>query len=84
MQANPVQNVYKTHLHLFSLDVHLDQRVSDKVSEATAVEVAVRVCVVLLIVDLWKLQATVLVKILPMEVLMGAKHLHRRKPPHIQ
>lgn len=61
------------------MEVHLDQCVSHKVSEAAAIEVAVGVGVVLSIVDLRELQTTILVKILPMEVLMGTKHLYREK-----
>lgn len=83
IQTNPTQQIDETHLHLFSLDIHLDQCVSDEMPEATAIEVAVGVGVVLAIVDLWELQAPILVKILPMEVLMGAEHLHKRKQQHI-
>lgn len=42
------------HLHLFSIEVHLDQCVSYKMSKATAIEVAVRVSVVFAIVYLWE------------------------------
>lgn len=61
------------------MEVHLDQRVSYEMSEAAAVEVAVRAGVVLAIVYLRELQTSILVKVFPMEVLMGTIDLQREK-----
>lgn len=62
---------------MFPTEVHLDQRVSYKVSEAAAVKVAVRVGVVLAVVYLRELQTPILVKVFPVEVLMGTVDLQR-------
>lgn len=62
---------------MFPVEVHFNQRVSYKMSEAAAIEVAVRTGVVHAIVDLRELQTSILIKILPMEVLMGTEDLHR-------
>lgn len=48
-------------------------------SEATAVEVTVGVGVVLAVVYLRKLQTAILMKVLPVEVLVGTEDLHREK-----
>lgn len=61
------------------MEIHLNQRVPYKVSKATAIEVAVGMGVEFVIVDLRKLQTSVFMEILPMEVLMGTEHLHRFK-----
>lgn len=63
------------HLHAFAADVHLDQGVSNEVSEPAAVEVAVGPRVVAPVVDLRELQASVAVKVLPVEVLVSAADL---------
>lgn len=63
------------HLECLVLEVHLEQRVSHQVSEATAVEVAVWPCVTPVIVDLRELQATKLVEVISMEILVLAEHL---------
>lgn len=68
-----------TYLHVFAVEVHLDQCVSYKMSEATAIKVAVRAGVVLAIVYLRELQTSILVKVLPVEVLMGTMDLYREK-----
>lgn len=65
----------ESHLNVFAADVHLDQRVSNQVSEATAVKVAVGPSVVAPVVDLRELQASVLVKVLPVEVLVRTADL---------
>lgn len=67
------------HLHGFSMKVNLDQRVSHEMSEAAAVEVAVRAGVALGVVDLRELQTSILVKVLPMKILMGAEDLKIRR-----
>lgn len=64
-----------THLERLVLEVHLEQRVSHQVSEATAVEVTVRPCVTSVVVDLRELQATKLVEVISMEILVLAEHL---------
>lgn len=71
--GNKHQN--ETDLHLFSIKVHLDQRVSNQVSETAAIKVAVRAGVVLGVVYLRELQAAVVVKFLPVKVLVGAVDL---------
>lgn len=48
-------------------------------SEAAAIEVAVRVGVVFAIVDLRELQTSILMKVIPVEVLMGTEDLPRAK-----
>lgn len=48
-------------------------------SEATAVEVAVGARVVLCVVDLRELQASVAVKVLPVEVFVGTVDLQRAR-----
>lgn len=67
-----------THLHLFPIDVHLDQGVSHQVSEATTVEVAVAMGVVL-VVDLRELQTTILMEVFSMEIFMSAEYLQRKE-----
>ncbi len=64
---------------MFPVEVHLDQCVSYKMSEAAAIEVAVGAGVVLAIIDLRELQTSILMKILPVEVLMGTEDLHGEK-----
>lgn len=66
------------------MEVHLDQCVSYEMSEAAAIEVAVGVGVVLSVVYLRELQTAILMKILPMEVLMGAEDLHREKARRVR
>lgn len=72
-----------THLHVFPLEVHLDQCVTYKMPEATAVEVAVGAGVVLAIVDLRELQTSILMKIFSVEVLMCTEHLEKRKKSNV-
>lgn len=61
------------------MEVHLDQCVSYKMSEAAAIEEAVGAGVVLAVIDLRELKTSILMKILPVEVLMGTEDLHREK-----
>lgn len=68
-----------THLEGFVLQVHLEQRVSHQVSEATAIEITVWSCVTSAIVDLRELQATVLMEVISMEILVLAGHLLTKK-----
>lgn len=64
-----------THLERLVLQVHLEQRVSHQVSEATAIEITVWLCVISAIVDLGELQATVLVEVISMQILVLAEYL---------
>lgn len=64
-----------THLERLVIQVHLEQRVSHQVSEATAVEVTVWPRVTSAIVDLRELQATKVVEVVSMEILVLAEHL---------
>lgn len=63
------------HLDAFSIEVNLDQCVSHKMSEAAAVKVAVRVSVAFGVIYLREFQTSILVKVLPMKVFMGAEDL---------
>lgn len=65
----------RAHLERLVLEVHLEQRVSHQVSEATAVEVTVWPRVTSVVVDLRELQATKLVEVISMEILVLAEHL---------
>lgn len=64
-----------THLERLVIQVHLEQRVSHQVSEATAVEITVWPRVTSAIVDLRELQATKVVEVVSVEILVLAEHL---------
>lgn len=63
---------------MFPAEVHFDQRVSNKMSETAAIKVAVRAGVVLAVVYLRELQTSILMKLLPVEVLMSTIDLDRK------
>lgn len=63
------------HLHAFSIEVNLDQCVSDKMSEAAAIKVAVRVSVAFGVIYLREFQTSILVKVLPMKIFISAEDL---------
>lgn len=71
------------HLERLVVQVHLEQRVSHQVSEATAVEVTVRPRVTSAVVDLRELQATVLVEVVSMEILVLTEHLPTKGGSHV-
>lgn len=65
----------RAHLKCLVLQVHLEQGVSHHVSEATAVKVTIWSGVKFAVVDLWELQATVLIQVISMEILVLAENL---------
>lgn len=70
---------YHIDLECLVLQVHLEQRVSHQMSEATAVEITVRMCVTSGVVDLRELQATVLMEVFSVEILVLAEHLLKKR-----
>lgn len=64
-----------THLERLVFQVHLEQGVSHQMPETTAVEITVWLCVTSAIVDLRELQATVLVEVVTMEILVMTQDL---------
>lgn len=70
-----------TNLKLLGVDIHLEQGVTEDMSKAAGVEITVRPAIVLVVVDLRKLEATILQKLIIMEFLVGHVNLEgpRRK-----
>lgn len=67
-----------SHLELFAFQIHLNQGVTHQVSEATTIVVSIRFGVISGIVNMWKLQATVVFQVFVMEILKRAKYLRER------